>query len=87
MTILQTTCEKIALLPSENVQTLLAIVDEMLKHNGESAVSADKGKSKEVKQKAFQTILKLREQSSFPQNFDYNEALDEALKKKYECFS
>ncbi len=87
MTLLQTTYEKIALLPNENVQTLSAIVDEMLKRNNETFADADKGKSREIKQKAFQTILKLREQSSFPRNFDYNEALDEALKKKYECFS
>ena len=87
MTLLQTTYEKIALLPNENLQTLSAIVDEMLKRKNETVADADKGKSREIKQKAFQTILELREQSSFPPDFDYDEVLDEALTKKYGCFS
>ncbi|MBR3623007.1 MAG: hypothetical protein IKN43_06630 [Selenomonadaceae bacterium] len=34
MTLMQTTFEKIALLPEENIRVVLAMVDEMLRQNG-----------------------------------------------------
>ena len=79
MTLRQKACEKIALLPDDNVRIVLALLDEMIRQNNEYNVDSKK-------KQAYQNILKLREQSTFPKNFNYQEILEESLAKKYADF-
>lgn len=78
MTIQQEAYEKIMRLPEDGIRLILVMADEIARQHG---ILADGNIEK--KKKAFQNMLKLREQSTYPRDFDYKKVMEEAVNEKY----
>lgn len=86
MTIQQEACEKIMKLPEDGIRLILVMADEIARQHGilaETDDSVEKDASLARKRKAFQNMLKMREQAVYPQDFDYKKLLEEAVDEKY----
>ena len=86
MTIHQEAYEKIMRLPEDGIRLILVIADEIARQKG---ILADTDTEKETdtllenKKKAFQNMLEMREQSTYPKDFDYKKVMEEAMDEKY----
>lgn len=86
MTIQQEAYEKIMRLPEDGIRLILVMADEIARQKGiftgtdiekeNSALLADK-------KKAFQNMLEMREQSTYPKDFDYKKVMEETVNEKY----
>lgn len=86
MTIQQEAYEKIMKLPEDGIRLILVMADEIARQNGiltEADVQMDKKVSLTHKQKAFQNMLEMREQSTYPKDFDYKKLVKEEINEKY----
>lgn len=86
MTIQQEAYEKIMRLPEDGIRLILVIADEISRQQGISAGTDDELKtdiSAMHKKKAFENMLELREQSTYPEDFDYKKAVEDAINEKY----
>lgn len=86
MTIQQEAVEKIMKLPEDGVRLILVMVDELARQQGISFESDNEKKenaSLTHRKEVFQNMLKRREQSVYPRDFDYKEALGAAINEKY----
>ena len=84
MTIQQEVYEKIMRLPEDGIKLILVVADEIARQHG-ILIDTDKEESSLLlkKKKAFQNLLEMREQSTFPEDFDYKKAREEAVHEKY----
>lgn len=86
MTIRQEAYEKIMMLPEDGIRLILVMADEIARQHG-IFTSTDTAKEKKEllpnKKKAFQNMLKMREQSTYPKDFDYKKVMEEAVNEKY----
>ena len=82
MTIQQETYEKIMRLPENDIKLILVIVDEIARQHG---IIMDTEPLLTNKEKAFEKMLELREQSIYPKDFNYKKVLEDALDEKYHC--
>lgn len=86
MTLQQEAYEKIMRLPEDEIRLILVMADEIARQHG---ILTDTGTEKEKsallskKKAAFQNMLEMREQSTYPKDFDYKEAMEEAVNEKY----
>lgn len=74
MTIQQEAYEKIMRLPENGIRLILVMADEIARQYGifpETDVQMEKNASLTRKEKAFQNMLEMREQSAYPKDFDY----------------
>lgn len=74
MTIQQEAYEKIMKLPEDGIRLILVMADEIARQHGisnETDVQMEKNIVLPHKQKAFQNMLEMREQSAYPKDFDY----------------
>ncbi len=86
MTIQQEVYEKIMRLPEDGIKLILVVVDEIARQHGiliETDTDKEKSSLLLKKKKAFQNLLEMREQSTFPEDFDYKKAREEAVHEKY----
>ena len=86
MTIQQEVCEKIMKLPEDGIRLLLVMADEIARQQGVS-IEADAEKEKDVslirRKKAFQNMLEMREELTYPKDFSYKKVVEEAINEKY----
>ena len=71
MTIQQEACEKIMRLPEDGIRLILVIADEIARQHGiltDTDTEKEKNALLENKKKAFQNLLEMREQSTFPED-------------------
>ncbi len=82
MTIQQEAYEKIMKLPEDGIRLILVMADEIARQYSVSSKKND-GTEKDVllerKKAAFQNMLKMREESTYPGDFDYKKIMEEAL--------
>lgn len=86
MTIQQEVYEKIMRLPEDGIKLILVMADEIARQHGIRVdMDAEQEKSTLLgnKKGAFQNMLELREQSTYPQDFDYKKVMEEAKDEKY----
>lgn len=86
MTIQQEVYEKIMRLPEDGIKLILVMADEIARQHGiliETDTDKEKSSLLLKKKKAFQNLLEMREQSTFPEDFDYKKAREEAVNEKY----
>lgn len=86
MTIQQEAVEKIMKLPEDGVRLILVMADEIARQQGilfEMDDEKKKSTSLMHRKEVFQNMLKRREQSVYPKDFDYKEALGNAINEKY----
>ena len=86
MTIQQEAVEKIMKLPEEGIRLILVIADEIARQYGilsQNEDEAQKNALLERKKTAFQNMIKTRENSLYPRNFDYKKVMEEAINEKY----
>lgn len=86
MTIQQEAYEKIMKLPEDGIRRILVMADEIARQHGiffETNVRAENKASVLQKKKAFQNMLEMREQASYPADFDYRKVMEEAINEKY----
>lgn len=86
MTIQQEAYEKIMKLPEDGIKLILVMADEIARQHGiffETNTEIENHASLLQKKKAFQNMLELREQASYPADFDYKKVLEEAINEKY----
>ena len=82
MTIQQEACEKIMRLPEDGIRLILVMADEIAKQHGifpDTNVETEAGTQLTRKKRAFQDMLELREQSTYPKNFDYKKTMEDAI--------
>lgn len=82
MTIQQEVYEKIMKLPEDGIRLILVMANEIARQQG-ILFETDTDKSLIRKKKAFQNMLKMREQSTYPKDFDYKKVMEEAINEKY----
>lgn len=78
MTIQQEAYEKIMRLPEDGIRLILVMADEIARQHGILNVT-----DSEKKIKAFQNMVEMREQSTYPKDFDYRKVVEEAVNEKY----
>ncbi|MCM1127435.1 MAG: hypothetical protein NC429_13305 [Lachnospiraceae bacterium] len=86
MTIQQEAYEKIMRLPEDGIRLILVMADEIARQQGiltETDSQIEQDASLARKRKAFQNMLKMREQAVYPQDFDYKKLVGEAIDEKY----
>lgn len=86
MTIQQEAYEKIMRLPEDGIRLILVMADEIARQHGIfNDTDTENGKATLLanKKKAFQDMLEMREQSTYPRDFDYKKVLEEAVNEKY----
>lgn len=86
MTIEQEAYEKIIRLPEDGIRLILVIADEIARQQGIIAhtdIPKEKNTLLPNKKRAFQNMLKIREQSTYPKDFDYKKVMEEAVNEKY----
>lgn len=86
MTIQQEAYEKIMRLPEDGIRLILVMADEIARQHGIfTDMDAEKEKSALLANKkiAFQNMLEMREQSTYPKDFDYKKVMEEAVNEKY----
>lgn len=86
MTIQQEAYEKIMRLPEDGIRLILVMVNEIARQHGilfETDEEVETDKSLLCKRKAFQNMLKMREESTYPKDFDYKKVMGEAINEKY----
>ncbi len=88
MTLQQEAYEKIMKLPEDGVRLILVLADEIARQSGVCYETI--GETKESgflkrKKEAFQNMLEMREQTSYPKDFDYKKVMEEAIDEKYNC--
>lgn len=86
MTIQQEVYEKIMRLPEDGIKLILVMADEIARQHGILNV-ADTEREKSVllenRKKTFQNMVEMREQSTYPKDFDYRKVMEEAVNEKY----
>lgn len=86
MTIQQEVCEKIMKLPEDGIRLLLVMADEIARQQGVS-IGEDAEKEKDAslarRKKAFQNMLEMREELTYPKDFNYKKVVEEAIDEKY----
>ena len=86
MTIQQEACEKIMKLSEDGIRLILVMADEIARQQGIS-IEADAKKENDAsltrRKKAFQNMLEMREELTYPKDFDYKKAVEEAVDEKY----
>lgn len=84
MTIQQEVYEKIMKLPEDEIRLILVMVDEVARQHGIfTDVDTENNALLANKKKAFQNMLKMREQSTYPKDFDCKKVMEEAVNAKY----
>lgn len=86
VTIQQEVYEKIMKLPEDGIRLILVKADEIARQHGISAEAKNETEQKAsiaCKKKAFQNMLEMREQSTYPKNFDYRKLMESAIDEKY----
>lgn len=86
MTIQQEAYEKIMRLPEDGIRLILVMADEIARQHGifsKEYPKMEEGAFLEKKKKAFQNMLEMREQSTYPKDFDYKKVMEEAMDEKY----
>lgn len=86
MTIQQEAYEKIMKLPEDGIRLILVMADEIARQHGISEESQNETEPKASmtrKKTAFQNMLKLREQSTYPENVDYKDIMERTINEKY----
>lgn len=86
MTIQQEAVEKIMKLPEEGIRLILVLADEIARQYGVLSQNEDEAQKNallERKKNAFQNMLKTREKSIYPEDFDYKKVMEEAINEKY----
>lgn len=86
MTIQQEAYEKIMKLPEDGIRLILVMADEIARQHGISSkeeYETEINTSAARKKKAFQNMLKMREQSAYPKDFDYKKIMGSAIDEKY----
>lgn len=86
MTIQQEAYEKIMRLPEDGIRLILVMADEIARQHGifnDTDAENEKGVLLAKKKKAFQNMLEMRAQSTYPKDFDYRKVLEEAVNEKY----
>lgn len=86
MTIQQEACEKIMKLPEDGIRLILVMADEIARQHGilsNTDAGPERNASTTCKEKAFQKMLELREQSAYPKNFDYKKVMEEMVNETY----
>lgn len=83
MTIQQEVYEKIMRLPEDGIRLILVMADEIARQHGiftDTNTEKEKNALLTSKQKAFQHMLEMREQSAYPKDFDYKKVMEEAVR-------
>lgn len=80
MSIQQEAYEKIMKLPDDGIRLILALADEIARQE-KTAQYADI--ERERKKKAYQDMLQMKEQSSYPKDFDYKKIMEEAMNERF----
>ncbi len=83
MTIQQEVYEKIMKLPEDGIRLILVMADEIAGISAEAKNETEQKASIACKKKAFQNMLEMREQSTYPKNFDYRKLMESAIDEKY----
>lgn len=85
MTIQQEAYEKIKKLPEDGIRLILAMADEIARQHGiffDSETERGKSEQLENRKKVFQNKMEMREQSTYPKDFDYRKTLEEVVNEK-----
>jgi hypothetical protein len=86
LTIQQEAYEKIMRLPEDGIRLILVMADEIARQHGifyETGDNMEENMLLARKRKAFENMLEMREQSIYPENFDYKKLMEEAVSEKY----
>jgi len=86
LTIQQEAYEKIMRLPEDGIRLILVLADEIARQSGvyhETIVKTEDEELLQSKKRAFQNMLEMREQSSYPKDFDYKKVMEEAINETY----
>ena len=77
LTIQQEAFEKIMKLPDDGIRLIIVMADEIARQHGIFTDTSGE------KKKAFESMLSMREQSTYPKDFDYKKVMEEAVNEKY----
>ena len=85
MTLQQEAVKKIYMLSDDSLRIIIAVADEAIRQqNVKNTAKNETGIDETTdKKKAFQHILKMREDLHFPKDFDYKKEMEEAIHEKY----
>lgn len=86
MTIQQEAYEKIKKLPEDGIRLILAMADEIARQHGiffDTDAEREKSEWLENRKKVFENMMEMREQSTYPKDFDYKKVVEEAVNEKY----
>lgn len=80
MTLRQEAYEKMATLPDNSIRLVLALVDELLRQENANEIEMI---PVETRKRALREMMAMKEKSKYPDDFDYQNVLQEALSEKY----
>lgn len=86
MTIQQEAYEKIKKLPEDGIRLILVMADEIARQHGiffDIDNESEKSDRLENREKVFQNMMEMREQSAYPKDFDYKKVMEETVNEKY----
>lgn len=86
MTIQREAYEKIMKLPDDAVRLVIVLVDEIARQNKITVPEKediDNNMSLTRQKKAYQEMLEMKKKSTYPKDFDYKKAMEEAVNEKY----